>query len=149
MWVEWCGIRHSFGFGPLAGITSHDIASDVLAHTRPEVVPGDKFKGFVVPWMPGSGVVVVRVDDLSTQYFTPGNVKTILERDDLVLLLPVLVLLLQGSSDQLVTRSMVLSQLIQVLQSRLKDGQWHGKEPGREERDVTVIILSSLELGQS
>ena len=66
MWVEGCGVRRPFGLGSLTGITSHDIVSDVLAHPRPEVVPGDEFKGFVVPWMPGSGVVVVCVNDLST-----------------------------------------------------------------------------------
>ena len=149
MWAEWCGIRRSFGFGPLAGITSHDIASDVLAHPRPEVVPGDEFKGLVVPWMPGSGVVVVHVNDFPSQCFIPGNVKTLLEGDNLVLLLPILVLFLQGSSDQLVTCQMVLSQLIQILRGRFKDRQWHGKEPGGEERDVAVVILSGLELGQS
>ena len=78
----------------MAGITSHDIASDVLAHSRPEVVPGDKFKGPVVPWMPGSGVIVVCMNDLPSQCFIPGNVKTLLEGDNLVLLLPILVLLL-------------------------------------------------------
>ena len=94
MWVEGCSIGHPFGLGSLTGITSHDIASDVLAHSRPEVVPGDKFKGLVVPWMPGPGVIVVRVNDFPSQCFIPGNVKTLLEGDNLVLLLPILVLLL-------------------------------------------------------
>ena len=94
MWVEQCSVRCPFGFGLLTGITSHDIASDVLAHSRPEVVPGDEFKGLVVPWMPGRGVIVVCVNDLPSQCFTPGNVKTLLEGDNLVLLLPIHVLLL-------------------------------------------------------
>ena len=94
MWVEGCGVRHPFGFGPLTGITSHDIALDVLAHPRPEVVPGDEFKGLVVPRMSGREVIMVCVNDLSMQCFTPGNVKTFLESDNLVLLLPILVLLL-------------------------------------------------------
>ena len=94
MCVEQCGIRHPFWFGPFTGVTSHDIVSDVLAHPRPEVIPGDEFKGLVVPWMPGSGVIVVCVDDFPWQCFIPGNVKTFLESDNLVLLLPILVLLL-------------------------------------------------------
>ena len=94
MWVEGCGIGRPFGLGSLAGITSHDIASDVLTHSRPEVVPGDEFKGLVVPWMPGRGVIVVCVNDLPSQCFIPGNVKMLLECDNLVLLLPILVLLL-------------------------------------------------------
>ena len=94
MWVEGCSVGRLFGLGSLAGITSHDVASDVLAHSRPEVVPGDKFKGLVVPWMPGHGVIVVCVDDLPLQCFIPGNVKMLLEGDNLVLLLPILVLLL-------------------------------------------------------
>ena len=94
MWVEGCGVGSSFGLGSLTGITSHDIASDVLAHSRPEVVSGDEFKGLLVPWMPGRGVIVVCVNDLPSQGFTPGNVKTLLEGDNLVLLLPILVLLL-------------------------------------------------------
>ena len=94
MWVEGCSVRSAFGLGPLTGITSHDIASDVLAHSRPEVVSGDEFKGLVMPWMPGSGVIVVRVNDFPSQCFTPGNVKTLLEGDNLVLLLPILVLFL-------------------------------------------------------
>ena len=94
MWVEGCHIRHPFGFGLLTRVTSHDIASDVLAHSRPEVVSGDEFKGLVVPWMSGSGVIVVCVNDLPSQCFTPGNVKTLLKGDNLVLLLPILVLFL-------------------------------------------------------
>ena len=94
MWVEGCGVGRPFGLGSLTGITSHDIASDVLAHSRPEGVPGDEFKGLVVPRMPGRGVIVVCVNDLPSQCFTPGNVKTLLEGDNLVLLLPILVLLL-------------------------------------------------------
>ena len=94
MWVEGCGVGRPFGLGSLAGITSHDIASDVLTHSRPEVVPGDKFKGFVVSGMSSSGVIVVGVNDLPSQCFTPGNVKTLLEGDNLVLLLPILVLFL-------------------------------------------------------
>ena len=94
MWVEGCSVGRPFGLGSLTGITSHDIASDVLAHSRPEVVSGDEFKGLVVPWMPGSGVIVVRVNDFPSQCFTPGNVKTLLEGDNLVLLLPILVLFL-------------------------------------------------------
>ena len=94
MWVEGYGVGRPFGLGSLTGITSHDIASDVLAHSGPKVIPGDKCKGLVMPWMPGSGVVVVCMDDLSLQCFTPGNVKTLLERDNLVLLLPIPVLLL-------------------------------------------------------
>ena len=94
MWVEGCGVGRPFGLGSLTGITSHDIASDVLAHSRPEVVPGDEFKGLVVPWMPGRGVIVVCMNDLPSQCLTPGDVKTLLEGDNLVLLLPILVLLL-------------------------------------------------------
>ena len=94
MWVEGGSIRHPLGLGSLTCVTSHDVSSDVLAHSRPEVIPGDEFKGLVVPWMSSRGMIVVCVDDLPSQCFIPGNVKTLLEGDNLVLLLPILVLLL-------------------------------------------------------
>ena len=64
MWVERCSVRCLFGLGLLTGITSHGIVLDVLAHPGPEVVSGDELQGLVVSWVPGSGVVVVCVDDL-------------------------------------------------------------------------------------
>ena len=94
MWVEGSSISHSLGLGSLTCITTHDISSDVLTHPRPEVVPGDEFKGLVMPWVSGSGVVVMRVNDFPSQCFIPGNVKTLLKSDNLVFLLPIFVLLL-------------------------------------------------------
>ena len=63
--VERCGIRRPFGLGSLTHVTSHDIASDVLAHPRSEIVPGDELQGLVVPWMSHCRVIVVCVNDLS------------------------------------------------------------------------------------
>ena len=79
---------------PLTRDTALNILSDVSAHARPVVVPGDELKGLAVTCMSGRGVVVVCVNDLPSQCFTPGNVKMLLERDNLVLLLPILVLFL-------------------------------------------------------
>ena len=93
MWVKGGSIRCLLGLSSLTCVTSHDVSSDVLAHPRPQVIPGDVFQGLVVPWVSGRGVVVVCVDDLSPQCFTPGNVKLLLECDDLVFLLAILVLL--------------------------------------------------------
>ena len=94
MWVKGGSIRRPFWFGSLTGVASHDVSLDVLAHPGPEVVSGDELQGLVVSWVPGSGVVVVCVDDLSSQCLTPGNTKPPLECDDLVFLLPILVLFL-------------------------------------------------------
>ena len=94
MRVEGCSVRHLLGLSSLTHVTSHDISLDVLAHPRPKVVSGDAFQGLVVSWVSGHGVIVVCVDDFPWQCFIPGNVKTFLESDNLVLLLPILVLFL-------------------------------------------------------
>ena len=65
MWVKGGSIRRPLGLGSLTWVTPHDIASDVFAHSRPEVVPGDEFQGLVVPWVSGGRVIVVCMDDLS------------------------------------------------------------------------------------
>ena len=58
---------------PLAGLTTGDIPVNVTLQAGPPVVPSDEFVCLELAWVPGNWCVMMRSDDVTSQYFILGD----------------------------------------------------------------------------
>jgi hypothetical protein len=84
--------------GSLTGFASINVLSDVGLDSRPPIVPGDEFLGFVSSQMSCRDAIMMFSDDVFSKSLVSWNVDPMFPCDhSFLVLLPVLLLVLQHS----------------------------------------------------
>ena len=83
-------LRHlTSRLGSLTALASRDISVDICRDSGPEIVPLNKFARTLLARVACSDRVMMRDDDIFTEFLVPGHVESFLEHDVAIFFTPI------------------------------------------------------------